>query len=76
MNQLPEPNHRSHDENPPVCNNPVWYALFGSTEERLAYVARIENERNEKRIERLLSDIEKLDKANDKFDEFLDELTK
>ena len=46
------------------CNNPKWYELYATTEERLAYYARLEQEKQDRRYRELLKDLDLLEDEN------------
>ena len=58
--EQPKPNAPTE----PLCTNPAWYALYATTEERLAYNARMEQARNEERYKRLMRDLDLLEDEN------------
>ena len=58
--ETPKPNEPKE----PVCTNPAWYELYATTEERLAYYARLEQQRQDERYKRLMRDLDLLEDEN------------
>jgi len=56
---------KPHEPETPVCTNKAYYDLFATTEERLAYYARLEQQREDERYKRLLRDLDILEDEND-----------
>lgn len=70
--EQPKPNQPTE----PICNNPAYYEIFATTEERLAYNARMEQERNEKRFLALQELFDESDRQVDELNKFLDSILK
>ena len=47
-----------------MCINPAYYEIFATTEERLAYYARLEKERHDKRYRELLKELDLIEDEN------------
>jgi hypothetical protein len=55
--ETPKPNQPTE----PICNNPVWYELYATEQEKevyQAYLMQKHQDRNERRFRELLKDIE------------------
>lgn len=61
------PNFPPHEPEQPICNNPAWYELYATTEEKQAFAMMIENRRNEDRYRKLLEDLDLNDSIRDFF---------
>lgn len=70
--EQPKPNQPTE----PICNNPAYYEIFATTEDRLAYNARMEQERHDKRFNKLIDDLDEISKATKEFNDFIDNLLK
>jgi len=49
---------KPHQPEEPICNNPAYYELYATYDERMAWLARIEQARNDARYKRLLKDLD------------------
>ena len=61
--ELPAP-HAPEESKHNVCNNPIWYEIFATSEERQAWLMNQEQQRIENNYKRLMEDLDLIQDEN------------